>query len=145
MKGEQIPLKIHAFLSPPLTRAAEGCISQSYGKFCLGNADTFGTMVWADWRTVGAIGTHRLLMHWTILPSLHDSLWHNKRIHILYAFRLLYTQILYAFKLIKCSSMHSAETLFSPILSQAWGSCHQIWQGQHCVWANMLDYSHNPG
>lgn len=39
---------------------------------------------------VDATKTHRLLMPYTTLPNLHDSLWLNKGIHILYAFRLLY-------------------------------------------------------
>lgn len=93
MEGQQIPPKIHAFLSPPLTREAEGYISQSNGEFCVGNEDTFGTMYrQTEEQRVDATETHHLLMPCTTLPSLHDSLWHNKRIHILYAFRLVYTQ-----------------------------------------------------
>lgn len=74
---------------PPLTRAAEGYISQSNGKFCLGNMDVFGTMVQIDWRTESwCTETHHLLMPCTALPNLHYSLWPNNRIHILYAFKL---------------------------------------------------------
>lgn len=51
MEEQKIPVKIRAFLSSPLTLAAEGYISQSNWKFCLGNTDTFGTMLWTDWRT----------------------------------------------------------------------------------------------